>query len=67
MANYTVQIKPNKTAVTSVQIVKTPALYLSQIADVDAGDPDNGEVLVYDSVTQRYVIQAIPVIRGGTF
>ena len=38
MANYTVQIKPNKTAVTSVQIAKTPSIYLSQIADVDAGD-----------------------------
>jgi hypothetical protein len=67
MANYTVQIKPNKTAVTSVQIAKTPSIYLSQIADVDAGDPDSGEVLVYDSVTQRYTIKAIPVIRGGTF
>ena len=67
MSNLTIQIKPNKTAVTSVQIAKTPSIYLSQIADVGAGDPDGGEVLVYDSVTQRYTIQAIPVIRGGTF
>lgn len=67
MSNYTVQIKPNKTAVTSVQIAKTPSLYLSQIADVDAGDPDNGEVLVYDSITQKYTIKALPVVRGGTF
>ena len=67
MANYTVQIKPNKTAVTSVQIAKAPSIYLSQIADVDAGDPDNGEILVYDSLTQRYTIKALPVVRGGTF
>ncbi len=67
MSNYTVQIKPNKTAVTSVQIAKTPSLYLSQIADVDAANPDNGEVLVYDSVSQKYTVKAIPVIRGGTF
>jgi len=67
MANYTVQIKPNKTAVTSVQIAKTPSIYLSQIADVDAADPDNGEVLVYDSLTQKYTIKALPVLRGGTF
>jgi hypothetical protein len=67
MANYTVQIKPNKTAVTSVQIAKTPSIYLSQIADVDAADPDNGEVLVYDSLTQKYTIKALPVVRGGTF
>ena len=67
MANYTVQIKPNKTAVTSVQIAKTPAIYLSQIADVDAGNPDDGEVLVYDSLTQKYTIKTLPVVRGGTF
>ena len=67
MSNYTVQIKPNKTAVTSVQIAKTPALYLSQIADVDAANPDDGEILVYDSLTQRYTIKALPVVRGGTF
>ena len=67
MANYTVQIKPNKTAVTSVQIAKTPSIYLSQIADVDAADPDNGETLVYDSLTQKYTIKALPVVRGGTF
>ena len=67
MSNLTIQIKPNKTAVTSVQIAKTPSIYLSQIADVDAGDPDGGEVLVYDSVTQRYTIKAIPASRGGTF
>lgn len=67
MSNYTVQIKPNKTTVTSVQIAKTASLYLSQIADVDATNPDNGEVLVYDSVSQKYTVKTLPVIRGGTF
>ncbi len=67
MSNYTVQIKPNKTAVTSVQIAKTPSIYLSQIADVDAANPDDGEILVYDSVTQKYTIKALPAVRGGIF
>ena len=67
MANYTVQIKPNKTAVTSVQIAKTPTLYLSQIVDVLADGPEDGETLVYDSLTSKYTIKTLPVIRGGTF
>jgi len=67
MSNYTVQIKPNKTAVTSVQIAKAPSLYLSQIVDVLADGPEDGETLVYDSITQKYTVKALPVIRGGTF
>ncbi len=67
MSNYTVQIKPNKTAVTSVQITKVPSLTLGQLTDVDASGTENGETLVYDSVSQKYVVTAIPVIRGGTF
>jgi len=67
MSNYTVQIKPNKTAVTSVQINKVPSLTLGQLTDVDASGTENGETLVYDSVSQKYVVKAIPVIRGGTF
>jgi len=67
MSNYTVQIKPNKTAVTSVQIAKVPNLSLGQLTDVDATGSENGEVLVYDSTAQKYMIKAIPVIRGGTF
>jgi hypothetical protein len=67
MSNLTIQIKPNKTAVTSVQIAKTPSLYLSQIVDVLADGPEDGETLVYDSITAKYTIKTLPVIRGGTF
>jgi hypothetical protein len=67
MSNYTVQIKPNKTAVTSVQIAKVPNISLGQLTDVDASGSENGEVLVYDSVAQKYTVKAIPVIRGGSF
>lgn len=67
MSNYTVQIKPNKTAVTSVQITKVPSLTLGQLTDVDASGTENGETLVYDSLTQKYTVKAIPVIRGGIF
>ena len=44
-----VSIKPRKTVVSSVNIGPKPNLNLGQILNVDASDPDNGEVLVYDA------------------
>jgi hypothetical protein len=41
--------------------------HLSQIQDVDASNPDNNEVLVYDQTQNKYVIKTIPVVQGGTF
>jgi hypothetical protein len=67
MANYTVQIKPNKTAVTSVEITKTPSLTLGQIVNVDATTPDEGETLVFDAATHTYVVKTLPVVKGGEF
>ena len=67
MSNYTVQIKPNKTAVTSVQIAKVPTLSLGQLSDVDTSATEDGKVLVYDSDVGKYVAKAIPEIKGGTF
>lgn len=67
MANYTVQIKPKKTAVTSVEITKTPSLTLNQITNVDATSPDDGETLVFDSLSNSYVVKTLPVVKGGEF
>jgi hypothetical protein len=67
MANYTVQIKPKKTTVTSVEITKTPSISLNQIVNVDATTPDDGETLVYDSTSQTYIVKTLPVVKGGQF
>jgi hypothetical protein len=40
---------------------------LSSLSDVDATDPDNNEVLVYDEASGKYVVKELPVINGGTF
>ena len=40
---------------------------LVNLLDVDATSSDNGEVLVYDSTAQKYVIKVLPAIDGGTF
>lgn len=66
----TVQLSNPKTVATVAPLSVGPATSLSslsQISDVDASSPDNNEVLVYDSATNKYVIKTIPTIQGGTF
>lgn len=66
----TVQLSNPKTVATVAPLTVGPATSLSslsQISDVDASSPDNNEVLVYDSATNKYVIKTIPTIQGGTF
>jgi hypothetical protein len=40
---------------------------LENLSDVDASDPDNNEILVYDETSNKYVIKTLPNINGGTF
>jgi hypothetical protein len=40
---------------------------LENLSDVDASDPDNNEILVYDETLNKYVIKTLPNINGGTF
>jgi len=48
---------------TDLQLVNQ----LAALSDVDATDPDNNEILVYDEASGKYVIKELPVINGGTF
>jgi hypothetical protein len=43
------------------------AVSLTQLNDVDASDPNNNETLVYDALSEKYVIKELPIINGGTF
>lgn len=74
MSNITVKIKPRKAIVSSVQIGPRSRVSLGDLIDVDASDPDNGEVLVYDEATHEYVVKPLVVdsnnitsIQGGAF
>lgn len=77
MANYKVELNPgqpievkiksNKTAVSSVEIARTVKFPLQELTNVDGTDPDDGEVLVYESASNLYVVKTIPYIRGGKF
>ena len=40
---------------------------LENLTDVDASDPDNNEILVYDETLNKYVIKTLPNLDGGTF
>jgi hypothetical protein len=64
----TVELRTNKTTVSMLPISTTADIAsLSQIQDVDASDPDNNEVLVYDQTQNKYVIKTLPIVQGGTF
>jgi hypothetical protein len=56
----TLQVKTSGTVVSG-------ANKLALMTDVDVTDANDGEVLVYDVVTNKYVIKAIPEIDGGEF
>jgi hypothetical protein len=69
-----VTVKPKKAVVSSVNIGPKPNLTLGQLLNVDATDPDNGEVLVYDDVQKKYIVKPVVVdsnnitnIAGGLF
>ena len=40
---------------------------IAELRDVDASDADTDETLVFDSVTQKYVVKTIPRIDGGSY
>ena len=55
-----------RTTIRSVGLAN-PESKLENLSDVDASDPDNNEILVYDETLNKYVIKTLPKINGGTF
>jgi hypothetical protein len=69
-----VTVKPTKTVVSSVTIAPQTSVSLGNLTNVDASDPNDGETLVYESTSAKYVVKPITVdsnnitnIQGGTF
>lgn len=68
-------VSPNRVLINNQQpknirtigIAATSTSRLSSLLDVDASDPDNNETLVYDAVSEKYVVKTLPVVDGGTF
>jgi hypothetical protein len=69
-----VTVKPTKTVVSSVTIAPQTSVSLGNLTNVDASDPNDGETLVYEASTAKYVVKPVTVnsnnitnIQGGTF
>lgn len=67
-------IKPQRAVVSTISVGGRPQVTLGQILNVDATDPDNGETLVYDASSNKYVVKEITVssnniinVSGGLF
>ena len=69
-------VSPNRVSINNQQrttirtVAITPAVQegrLANLSDVDATDPDNNEILVYDEILNKYVIKILPKLDGGTF
>jgi hypothetical protein len=63
-----IQVKPQKTTVSSVSIGKTANLSLQQISNLEVPvNIENGYVLAYDDISGKFVFKPVPPITGGTF
>jgi hypothetical protein len=65
-------VKPKKSLV--INTGPRPLISLGQIVDIDASDADDGETLVYEAATNKYVVKEVTVtsnniinVSGGTF
>jgi hypothetical protein len=47
--------------------VNPPLNSLGQIQEIDITGVANNDVLVYDSVREKFVAKQLPVLNGGTF
>jgi hypothetical protein len=51
----------------SVGLATTTNVALAQLTDVQAINPQNNDILVYDSGSGKYVVKQLPVLNGGSF
>lgn len=76
MANITVRTTPkNRITINSQKQLEIKTLKgstagptrLRNLVDVDATSLDNNEVIVYDVVSDEFVVKELPIVNGGTF
>jgi hypothetical protein len=62
-----VNVKPNKSTISSVTVARTANLSLSQLNNVETQGAVDGQVLAYESGSGKFVIKDIPKVDGGSF
>ncbi len=72
--NIVAKVQRPKSTATVIQSGAAGATSLANLLDVDATGAENGEVPIYDSTLQKYVVKPLvvsannlPNISGGTF
>jgi len=65
----TVRVKVNSTPSVRVQTIQyAPGTLLAGLQDVEfASDLTGRGVVTYDQATQKFIIQDVPQLNGGTF
>ena len=68
----TVNVRVNTSPVARVQSLQyagTAQVRIANAVDVEFGNvsENNNSVLTYDNTTQKFVVQNIPRVNGGTF
>ena len=62
-----IQVKPQKTTISSVTVARTANLSLSQLNNVETQGSLDGYVLTYEAGSGKFVMKEVPVIKGGSF
>lgn len=69
-----IRVSINNQARKTIRTVGVSALAstgkLAALVDVDASDPNDNEVLVYDEAAQKYVVKPVPTLQnldGGSY
>jgi len=67
MSSIKVNVKPQKTTISSVTVARTANLALQQLNNVETQGALDGYVLTYEEGSGKYVMKEIPRIDGGSF
>lgn len=60
--------KQDKGTIRTVGVAApNPVDRIVELRDVDAGDLDNNETLVYDESSGKFIVKTLPIISGGVF
>ena len=62
-----VQVKPQKTTISSVTVARTANLSLSQLNNVETQGSQDGYVLTYEAGSGKFVMKEVPRVEGGSF
>ena len=67
MSDFQIQFGQDQSTRTTVNTVNVSLADLGELNDVDTTGVDNGDVLMYNSTTEKWEAKPIEIIDGGNF